>query len=344
MPVETLNLKIEHKIVQFKNIAITTDPSDEFPHGGFEGYASTFGNVDRVGEAVIKGAFLECLDEFLKSGFIAVGHGWSALAIGAPMEAKEDDIGLYLKAAFYRIQAAQDARAVMLDRQAFGKDSFLSIGYQVLEDEFTDNGRRLLKKLLLREVSFVNVPANPLAAITGAKGFYGMDYTENDLRLLSQEFKFDSSLGGLSFLEHTNVVHEANLNWVQRVKSILELRAAKSQQISPSNLGRLHMISKSLGEVLESINTLIQPEIDQEKKDETGTDVTPLVEETNTLDQKTAETAPVLESEPPVVEQVLEPEIQELGEKGNQEEINRRAIELRAAYLKQVSRQFGVQI
>lgn len=136
--------------------------------GSLKGYASTFSNWDDVKERPVKGAFIPHLADFLKDGFIAVGHDWSALPIATPSIAREDDIGLYLEADFHTTAMAQDARTVASERLARNKSVKLSIGYEVLQDEYVEEGR-LLKEIKLYEVSLVTVPANPLASVTGVK-------------------------------------------------------------------------------------------------------------------------------------------------------------------------------
>lgn len=138
-------------------------------HGFITGYASTFGNFDDVGERVVKGAFLPSLLSFMTDGFVAVGHDWSSLPIATPVEASEDDHGLFVKAEFHSTADAQDARTVIRERLERGKSVKLSIGYEVIDDERTQEGR-LLKNIKLHEWSYVTVPANSMAAVTDAKG------------------------------------------------------------------------------------------------------------------------------------------------------------------------------
>lgn len=155
---------MEYKFYDAPEVKMTADG-----HGFITGYASTFSNFDSVGERVTKGAFLPSLLDFMKDGFVAVGHDWSALPIATPVEASEDEHGLFVKAEFHSTADAQDARTVIRERLERGKTVKLSIGYEVLEDERTEQGR-LLKNLKLYEWSYVTVPANSMAAVTDAKG------------------------------------------------------------------------------------------------------------------------------------------------------------------------------
>lgn len=146
---------------------------EEDGSGYFTGYGSTFGNFDRVKEAVVKGAFKNTLDSFKQDGFIAVGHDWGALPVATVGEAYEDDKGLFIKGEFHSTPEAQAARAVVKERLERGKSVGLSIGYDVKDQEHTRNGT-LLKELELFEVSIVTVPCNALANATGVKALQAL--------------------------------------------------------------------------------------------------------------------------------------------------------------------------
>jgi uncharacterized protein len=142
---------------------------DDGPFGSFHGYASIFNNTDRQGEIVQKGAFAETLPAFLKDGFGALNHDWSALPVATISEAREDDRGLWVKGEFHSTPDAQTARTIVRERLERGKSVGLSIGYKVLDDEFTKSGDRVLKRLGLFEISLVSVPANAEAQVVGIK-------------------------------------------------------------------------------------------------------------------------------------------------------------------------------
>jgi Escherichia/Staphylococcus phage prohead protease len=141
---------------------------DDDPMGSFSGYASIFGNTDRQNEVVVKGAFASTLPAFLKDGFGALNHEWSALPIATISEAREDDRGLWVKGQFHSTTDAQTARTVVRERLERGKSVGMSIGYKVKDDEFKD-GARFLKDLDLFEISLVSVPANAEALVVGIK-------------------------------------------------------------------------------------------------------------------------------------------------------------------------------
>lgn len=154
---------IERKMLDFE----VKDFSDS-GNGSASFYFAAFNNVDRANERILPGAFKN-LDEFLRDGFIAIGHDWSRLPIGIPTSAVQDGKGLLVGFNFHSTPEAQAARAVMKERLQAGKNVKGSIGYEVLEDAQVD-GVRELKSLALYEGSLVNVPCNPLADAVTVKG------------------------------------------------------------------------------------------------------------------------------------------------------------------------------
>ncbi len=137
--------------------------------GQFEGYGSTFGNVDLGGDAVMKGAFKDSLDRWRKEG------EWPQLfwmhrpdqIPGVWLDMQEDSKGLKVKGEVIETTIGRDLQ-VMLRRKAVRA---LSIGFS-LDDpedyEFRD-GVRLLKRINLWEVSPVSMPMNPKAKINAVK-------------------------------------------------------------------------------------------------------------------------------------------------------------------------------
>jgi HK97 family phage prohead protease len=200
--------------------------SVDSPNGEFSTYASTFANWDMVGERPVKGAFTPHLADFLKDGFIALGHSWDNLPIAYPLEAYEDEHGLYLRAAFHSTPEAQKARTVLMERLAQGKSAKTSIGYSVLKDEQTDEGR-LLKEIKLHEVSIVNVPANPLANILASKS---------------------GEVPTLGFNEHADAVVSAVEAFAGRARDRAEFRLKEGRVLSSANVASLEELRTRLQE------------------------------------------------------------------------------------------------
>ena len=199
--------------------------------GDFQGYASTFANWDDVQERPVKGAFTPHLTDFLKDGFIAIGHDWNGLPVATPTEAYEDANGLFLKADFHSTQFAQDARTTVKERLDRGKSVKLSIGYAVLEDEYTQEGR-LLKQIKLYEVSIVTVPANNRADMLAAKRM---------------------PLG-----DQSDAVLVAVKDFVHRYQSVATLRAKEGRALSSANRQRITDAVGGLRTHAQELEALLQ--------------------------------------------------------------------------------------
>jgi HK97 family phage prohead protease len=137
--------------------------------GSFEGVAAVFSNIDRQNDIILPGAFLKTLEDFPRRGFLANAHDWTE-PIGTITSAVETPEGLRVAGEFHSTPSAQLVRKVMRERLERGKQVAMSIGFNVLDQDFdTKAGVRQLKELDLYEVSIVTVPANPLAHIASVK-------------------------------------------------------------------------------------------------------------------------------------------------------------------------------
>lgn len=203
--------------------------------GNLQGYASTFQNWDSVQERPVKGAFTRHLADFKSDGFIAVGHDWSALPVASVEDAYEDDHGLFFKAAFHSHTEAQAARAVTTERMARGKSVKLSIGYEVLQDEYVAEGR-LLKDIKLYEISLVTVPANNAANVTGAKSILP---------------------AGMPILDYSDAVLALVQEFDRRVSQIKEMRAKQGRVLSDANRKRIGSLLEALTAVAGDLETLL---------------------------------------------------------------------------------------
>lgn len=132
-----------------------------------EGYASTFGNKDFVGDIVQPGAFKKTLAERASKVKLLWQHDPSQ-PLGKPIHMEEDSKGLYVEAKISKSRLGDEALELIQD----GVIEDFSIGYDVLKDEYdTQEKTRLLKELKLYEFSVVTFPANEQAAILGVKNY-----------------------------------------------------------------------------------------------------------------------------------------------------------------------------
>ncbi|MDP9315430.1 MAG: HK97 family phage prohead protease [Chloroflexota bacterium] len=153
--------------MQYKTLPMARVKAQDRGSGGFSGYVSTW-TLDSVGDQCVKGCFAPHLKKFVENGFVALGHDWTGPPIGVINDAKEDDYGLFIDVGFHSTAQAQAVRQVMNERLQRGKAVKLSMGYQVLKDDYR-GGIRLLKDVEIFEVSYVNVPANQAAYVVEAK-------------------------------------------------------------------------------------------------------------------------------------------------------------------------------
>ncbi len=220
---------MERKVLDIADLKLKDDGA-----GSFSGYASTFANWDSVKERPTRGAFVKHLPDFLKDGFITRSHDWS-VSIGTISSAYEDEIGLLIEADFHSTPAAQEARTIMKERMARGKSVKLSIGYEVMADEFVEEGR-LLKEIKLYEVAHVTVPANQSAIVLGAKSGVG-------------------SAPGLN--EHIEEVVSALDVLAGRVRDRHDFRTKEGRVLSGSNRQRISTLLERLAEVQDDLNKLL---------------------------------------------------------------------------------------
>ncbi len=152
--------------------------------GVFEGYGSTFGNIDLGNDRIIEGAFTDTLKAFKGADQLPAMfwmHDWTD-PVGDWMAMDEDAKGLAVKGALWVEGNKQGQtpieRAAQVRNQLRGTGpKGLSIGFAAREFDFeADDDNRLirnLKKVDLFEVSPVPFGMNPEALVTGAKGLQG---------------------------------------------------------------------------------------------------------------------------------------------------------------------------
>jgi HK97 family phage prohead protease len=135
--------------------------------GTFEGYASTYGNVDFDKDIIVAGAFDKTCRErpIIK---LLKNHNWDwVIGIG---EIRTDNKGLYLKGQLnLEVELARETRSLMLQ----GALDSMSIGFGVPEREknleYQADGTRLIKECSVKETSIVTFPSNEEAVILSIK-------------------------------------------------------------------------------------------------------------------------------------------------------------------------------
>jgi hypothetical protein len=149
--------------LRIKTAITLLEEKEDGQKGILEAYVSIFNNVDLGGDKIIKGAFKESLKKKYPVGVWM--HNWDE-PIAKTLVAKEDDKGLYIKAQLIAgVQKADEAYLLLKE----GVIDEFSIGYRVLEDEWEENGTRVLKKIRLYEWSPVLAGMNPDTELIGVK-------------------------------------------------------------------------------------------------------------------------------------------------------------------------------
>lgn len=148
----------------FKTIQFKTEAFDE-EEGIFSGYGAVFGNIDSGGDIIEHGAFTKTLAKGWERVKILALHNDAILPIGKPVELREDENGLYLRAKISDTATGRDVKTLIKD----GVLSELSIGYEPVVFEYDGNQVRHLKELELFEVSVVTWAMNEQAVITDYK-------------------------------------------------------------------------------------------------------------------------------------------------------------------------------
>jgi HK97 family phage prohead protease len=162
--------KTQKPVIEKKEFAVLPFECKELPdkedddYFYFEGYLSTYGNIDRVDDIMVKG----CFDESLK-----VLHPdllWMHSEIlGLFDEVKSDDKGLFVKGRMPKADTLASGRAI--PQMKLGSVKSMSIGYGTQESEWDDDGVRHIIKCVLYEGSLVSQPANVKAEVTDMKSF-----------------------------------------------------------------------------------------------------------------------------------------------------------------------------
>lgn len=150
--------------------------------GEFEGYASTFGNIDNGGDIIAPEAFDKALEDYREKGIrpkMLWQHDWSEV-IGIWDSMSKDESGLKVKGKLILdLPRAKEVHTLLTHKAIDG----LSIGFRTRDAEYVDNtGVRMLKDIDLKEISVVTFPMNESATVTGVKHLDSLRDVERILR------------------------------------------------------------------------------------------------------------------------------------------------------------------
>lgn len=164
-----------HKIYNpLINCELKLDTSSE--DGSFEGYASVFNGNDAVDDTIEPGAFKDTIKEAKKTGRMPkmfINHDSYQIPVADLTHMEEDKKGLYIKGIIDLVHREGPSLYSALKRKAI--DAF-SIGFRIMKNGVTLKdpedpwGGRIISKIDLKEISFVNFPADDAARIAVVKG------------------------------------------------------------------------------------------------------------------------------------------------------------------------------
>ena len=169
-------MKIEKEIKSFPfEVKATAEENNIFT---FEGYASTFNNVDHGDDIVIRGAFSNSL---AKNSQVPIlwQHQMSEV-IGISVQLYEDDKGLFIKGNLPKDDTLVSGR--IIPQMKVGSIKEMSIVFFTKNYDRAKDGIRLLKEIDLFEVSLVTKAMNSQALVTGFKSFETLRDIEQTLK------------------------------------------------------------------------------------------------------------------------------------------------------------------
>ena len=206
----------EYKTIQFK----LSDYNEE--EGIFSGYGAVFSNVDSGGDIIEPGAFTKTIAEGVGRVKILSGHNESLLPIGIPLELREDENGLFIKAKISDTTLGRDVRTLIRD----GVLGELSIGYDPVNFEYDADGFRHLKEVKLWEISVVTWAMNDQAVITDYKAL---------VRGAAEDIKAGRKISAsrLKSLEDASASMKSAAKLLDKV--IAEARSGSGKGHSPAN-------------------------------------------------------------------------------------------------------------
>lgn len=147
--------------MEFKSFKLKK--SQVHDNGTFDGYLSTFNNIDSYGDVIRPGAFKKTIIE--NGSFPALWQHDTYEPIGKFVELREDDYGLWVRGELnMETQRGREAYALLKQGALDG----LSIGFSTLKDTWEGEVRHI-QEVRLWEGSLVTFPANELAKVTSVR-------------------------------------------------------------------------------------------------------------------------------------------------------------------------------
>lgn len=223
--------------IEIKN-AHLEDEEDKFIH--LEGLASTFGNLDRQGDIIVKGAFAKTLGNADIQVHLLHQHNTSNV-LGKIDQIRETDNGLFIMARMPKSTDLVRNLAPLLQMGAIGK---FSIGFNVKDADVSPDGNRLIKEIELHEVSIVTFAANNNAVITSVKKDVPMLNVE-DIECIATRREFEKMFMGTGVFTRKAANLLASLQEKQRDAAQVHTRqrdAAYNKALTLIEIGKFQQL------------------------------------------------------------------------------------------------------
>lgn len=240
-----LKQEMDYEIRSFelKNIKANGEPE-----GAFEGYASTFGNVDSYGDTIAPGAF---------DATLARGSERPLLWCHDPAEPigkvalEADGEGLYCRGTLLMsLQRAREVHELMKAGIARG----LSIGFYVRKWQEMHTGR-VLQEVDIVEVSATPFPANPLATIESVRAARAAQAAEGGPQ---HQIAAPAILAGKSKEEATHMTEQiaALEHRIQAVTAQVQSEVKTLGSAQSETIQKLTELSQQLGEMRKQVDQI----------------------------------------------------------------------------------------
>ena len=221
-----------HKLInQIQNCQLKFSNESE---GEFEGYASVFDSVDKVGDTIARGAFDESLDSG-RTIKMFVNHKQHEVPVGDWQWMRPDNHGLL---AAGKIDLNHKDGPTVLSALKRGAMDGLSIGFTMNTGDWEQKGRgRVIKNMSLMETSIVSFPCEGQALITAVKADL------EGLTTLADYEDYLREVGGFSKSMATALVCQL----VRRVRSDYETEKQQTaEQVSTDMLAIIQSLKSKI--------------------------------------------------------------------------------------------------
>lgn len=191
--------------------------------GEFEGIASVFNIKDSGNDIVLPGAFSESLKVYPPSKVKMLWQHETKTPIGVWHEIQERKDVLYVKGSLaLEIQSGKEAYIMMKKGMVDG----LSIGYRAVEKDYdAKSGARVLKSVLLREISVVTFPMNEGAQVLSIRSSDEDKYTLREFEAFLREE------GGFSHSEARAISEKGYKSWLEGRDDFLPSLSSSLEQL-----------------------------------------------------------------------------------------------------------------